>query len=63
MANKDTKTASGAKEPTNQQQYFYPEHGITIEAETKEDADKQLAERLESLKEIKAASDGAEDTE
>lgn len=43
-----------SKQPTSE--YFYPEHGITIEATSQEAADKELATRLASLKELKAAS-------
>ena len=44
--------------PTEQSttEYFYPEHGITVEATSQEAADKELANRLASLKELKAAS-------
>lgn len=64
MANKDTKTpAKPEADHTEPTVFNFPEHGIVVEAQSLEEANQLLEERLESLSELKKASDGSEDTE
>lgn len=37
--------------------WYYPEHDISVTADNRESADKELADRLEALKKIRQAQD------
>jgi len=43
---KESKNKMIGKNDLKKDKYFYPDHGITIEADSREEADKLLAEKL-----------------